>query len=56
MRPRKFKVYNKTTNQWSKVEGEEALAKLVNLPVSDIPRLAIFKMTVGEWQIYETSL
>jgi hypothetical protein len=56
MRVRKFKVYNKQTNAWEKVEGEEALAKLVNLPVSDIPVFKLFKMTVGHFQIFETSL
>jgi hypothetical protein len=56
MRPRKFKVLNKVTDQWETVEGEEALAKLIDVPVSEIPRFKIFKYTVRQFQIYETSL
>lgn len=55
MNDRRFKVVNKETGVVTEIVGVEALAKHVNVPVNEIPKIRLWKYSVTSTAcIYES--
>lgn len=51
---RVFKIYDKIHQTWlPKVQGEKALAAVIGVDPSEIPAIAIFKVTYGDFMVTE---
>lgn len=50
---RKFIVYDKLKATTFEVEGEEALAKAIGVPVTDIPDHRLMRVTINKFSIVE---
>ena len=50
---RKFRVYNRDTQEAQNVDGVEALSQLTGWPVEDIPTLRLFKYSEDQWTVTE---
>lgn len=48
-----FLVHSKGTEDRVKVTGVTALSKLINVPVSEIPKSRMYKYTIGDYTVYD---
>jgi hypothetical protein len=51
---RVFRIYDKTRQDWlPTVRGEEALAAALGVDITEIPAIAILKVTFGDFMVTE---
>lgn len=52
---RVFSVYCRSDNKWFTIDGKEALAKVLDIPLHEVPDGRLFKWSVGDYVVVEVN-